>query len=478
MNIINILSSKNKFINLFINLSKPKSSSEDSRRKEFILNILLLGTLALTAMMSLISLINLIRTRSLYNGLPVIMIFSVFLLFLLIYTASRFKHNRFAAFSFVCVYYVPTIYTAYRWGIEVPEVLLLNVLIIVMSGVLVGTGFSFFTTLLSSSIFFGLTYLSNNKIISPDSAWKSQNLNAGDVMVLAITLFIIAIVSWLSNREIERSLKRARKSERELKKERDQLEIKVEERTKELNKAQIEKMTQLYRFAEFGRLSSGIFHDLINPMTALSLNLERLKAIEKKEVTDAQVYLEHAFAATKRMEDFIIAIRKQIQKEETKKNFSITEEIIQTMQILNYRSSNAKVDIIFSPTTDNIEIYGDSVRFSQIILNLISNAIDSYDNLDKKEKRVLVSLKQTKDLIMITIKDSGCGIEAENISKIFDPFYSTKHGFDKGMGIGMSSTKNIIEKTFNGTITVESEPGKGSTFEVLLPYDHGIENEK
>lgn len=471
-------SSKKSIRNLFVYLTDPKSSSEDSRRKEFILNILLLGTLTLTAIMSLISLVNLIRTKSLYNGLPVILIFSIFLLFLCIYLASRFQYNRFAAFSFVFVYYVPTIYTAYHWGIEVPEVLLLNVLIIVMSSVLVGTGFGFLTTLSCSLIFFGLTYLSNNGIISPDYSWKTLNLNAGDVMVLVITLFIIAIVSWLSNREIERSLRRARKSELELKKERDQLEIKVEERTKELNKAQIEKMTQLYRFAEFGRLSSGIFHDLINPMTALSLNLERLKAIEKKEVTDAQVYLEHAFAATKRMEDFIIAIRKQIQKEETKKNFSITEEIIQTIQILNYRSSTAKVDIVFSPTTDNIEIYGDPVRFSQIVLNLISNAIDSYDNFDKNERKVSVSLKKIKDFVKITIKDSGCGIAEENISKIFDPFYSTKHGFDKGMGIGMSSTKNIIEKTFHGSINVESKPGKGSTFEVLLPYEYVSEDEK
>ena len=88
---------------------------------------------------------------------------------------------------------------------------------------------------------------------------------------------ILATVAWLSNTEIEKALHRALGSERDLAKERDSLEIKVAERTQELQQAQTEQLIQQYRFIAFGRIAAGLFHDLASPLTSVSLNLENIR---------------------------------------------------------------------------------------------------------------------------------------------------------------------------------------------------------
>jgi len=270
-------------------------------------------------------------------------------------------------------------------------------------------------------------------------------------------------------------LNRARKSEAELKQERDLLEVRVEERTKELKKMQMEKISQLYRFAEFGRLSTGLFHDLINPLTALSLNIEQVKNIPNRGIAKTESYLNRALEAAKRMENFIIAIRKQMSQRENKTLFSATEEINQAIQVLDYKARKADVRINFFSPVD-VQIYGDEIKFNQIITNLITNAVDAYTENERK-KEVVICLKEKNDIINLSVEDWGCGIAKEFIDKIFQPFFSTK-SFKQGTGIGLSLVKTIVEKDFRGAIEVESEKDKGSKFTIKFPKNKEIKTNK
>lgn len=110
-------------------------------------------------------------------------------------------------------------------------------------------------------------------------------------------------------------------------------------------------------------------------------------------------------------------------------------------------------------------IPGDFNQLQQCVINLIFNAIDSMP-----EGGVLSlesSLNQRRKLIRIRVRDTGCGIAKEEIPYIFDPFYTTKKE-GKGLGLGLSTTFGIIDR-HKGTIRVESEPGKGSTFDIQIP---------
>jgi signal transduction histidine kinase len=277
------------------------------------------------------------------------------------------------------------------------------------------------------------------------------------------------MLSWLFNQEIEKSLHRAQQSEADLKKERDQLEITVERRTQELRQVQMEKIAQLYRFAEFGKSASGIFHDLANPLNLVSLNLERLSSKNRsQEKAEIEEMLKRAIEGTQRMESFVRAARKQVQNADITQVFDIQQEIVQSIHLLEYKAKSKQIAIEYKPSSEKISITGNPIKFSQIMMNLISNAIDSFEEATTTKRKVIIKNKVQNNKIMITIEDTGKGIDPANIAKIFEPFFTTK-SFDTGTGIGLSITKTIIEKDFKGKITVVSRLNSGSTFTVLIP---------
>jgi two-component system C4-dicarboxylate transport sensor histidine kinase DctB len=298
------------------------------------------------------------------------------------------------------------------------------------------------------------------------SYWRNEKNEIADMIAYAILLIIIATIVWLFLREIEHSLNRARYSEALLRAERDSLEIKVETRTQELLVLEAEKMEQLYRLAEFGRLSSGIFHDLINPLTAVALNLEQIKTETDNKIVSAKSYLSQALLATNKMEGLISSIKKQIARENSISFFSLNKEIEQTIQILSYKIRRSQVNLNFKADKEII-LEGDALKFSQIITNLLANAIEACE--ETEIKNINLNLDKLPSEITITVSDSGGGIAPENLTKIFTPFFSTKKTSGRGLGIGLAITKDIIEKNFLGNINVTSKINQGSTFIINLP---------
>jgi signal transduction histidine kinase len=360
----------------------------------------------------------------------------------------------------------------FLWGIEVQAPLLFFAMAIVLSGVLISSRFSLLAVAISSSILSIFYYLQQKNILHPSLGWKNDPWGWIEITVVSVIFFIIAIVSWLSNREIEKSLERARKSESDLKKERDQLEIKVEARTKELKEMQAEKMSQVYRLAELGRLSSGLFHDLMNPLNAVHLNIEGARnqdSCNDSMLSETKAYLDRAMSAAKKMEDFIKAVRKQIIKQDDKAVFSPIEEIKQVIEVLLYKARKAKVELNFSYPED-VQILGNATKFNQVALNLISNAIESYANLPEssaEKQSVSVSLREEDNNILMSVEDHGEGILKKNLGKIFEPFFTTKGSL--GMGIGLSTVKKIVQDDFGGKIEVESKKNKGTIFKIVIP---------
>jgi signal transduction histidine kinase len=453
----------------------PKSKNDDFARREFILNILLVASIALIIfgafLYAIVAIFNFFDPATHSNntlswGVEIAMLAFFFLLYIL----SRKGFFSLAAYFLLGSFFLLAAYMSYRWGIELPASLLFYVLIIVMSGILINSRFAFLAAIFISLTAATINYFRIINIVQPNLYWKKEVWGITDIAMASIIFLVIATVSWLSNREVKKALVRAKKSEADLKIERDSLEIKVEERTKELKEAQLEKVTQLNRFAEFGRLSSGLFHDLINPLNAVALNMEGAKKHEEKNPYLAEVNscLDRAIAAAAKMGDFVAALHRQIMKEEERKNFSLTEEIRQVIEILSYKALKAKVKIFFS-STGNVWTVGDAVKFSQISLNLIVNAIEAYPPAVNDavkaggiKREVNISLQAKNNKIIFTVKDYGAGISATNARRIFKPFFTTKDG--AGMGIGLSMVKLAVEKEFGGTIKFVSEIGKGTTF--------------
>jgi signal transduction histidine kinase len=411
------------------------------------------------------------RKGEIYSGIPVLVLFILFTIYIAGYFISRLGRSRQVAYILLGLYLLAAAYTGYKWGADVPQSLLIYALIIVMSGILVGSRFAFVITAIVSFILLTLSYLQDAGTISISSAWKTKVVHPRDAFISSVTLLIISLVSWLSNREIERSLRRAWRSEAAVEKQRDKLEITVEKRTKQLKVAQAEKLGQLYRFAQFGRMASGLFHDLANPLNLVSLNLDLLgrksRIRSRQKLADIKVLLKRAVHGTRRLESFIHAARRQVQHQEVRQMFSLKTEIDQTIDMLKHTAAKSHVKLLFKSEHD-IKTFGNPVKFSQLITNLVSNAIDAYETTKRKIKIVEVRLQKINSAARFEVQDWGSGINKKDLPKIFDPLFTTK-STEKGMGMGLSISKDIIEKDLKGKCIVKSKIGVGTTFIVEFP---------
>jgi len=456
---------------LYEKLIKPRSPSEDTQRQEFILNILLVASIAfalLNLLIILYSFVVLDKQMHASSGYIIrfLLLFFCFLLFL-----SRRGMFRASAIALVFLYFIPICYALSVWGADLPQGLLALALVLVMSSVLVGTRFSVYLAGISIVVVVTLTAHQLSSLDVVQTSWKARSTTLLDSISVSFTIGMIAIVSWLSNREIERSLQRARASEAALRQERDSLEEKVEERTRDMKRVQIEKSSQMYHFAEFGRLASGFFHDLASPLTAVSLNLQLLKKQERVDMENTERYLEQAIQITKKLEGFLGSVRKQMRHQETITEFRIQDEVEDVLQMVGHKARKAQVELLFHSTEVVLMMYGNPFKFNQIVLNLISNAIDSYDSKKMeagKTRSVRVEVQSQAGMCICSVQDEGVGIAPEHLEAIFEPFYTTRME-EGGMGIGLSTTRELVENYFHGQIQTFSTLGKGSKFIVTFP---------
>lgn len=458
---------------------QPRSQSEDDKRRELILNIILSGALALLCFFGILILYNSIAQGSRYAGQSFFSFSIIILLFFGLLAASRKGHVRFSSYALVAILFAANTQGAYRWGISLPSCLLMYALIITISTLVVSNWFGLTITLLTSVVMISFRYLSLRGMAHPDLSWVSGKPQLLDAVKYAGFFSIMMLISWVSGSDTERSLVRARASEQALKEERDLLEIKVEERTRELRQAQAEKMSQLYRFAEFGRLSSGLFHDLINPLLVLAANMKNPEVPARQSAPALQKKLDQSMRASARIEQFLTVLKRQISSEDFQERFALNDAIEDALVLFSHKAMKAGVHLEFfameqALTCDN------PLKFHQIVTNLVSNAIDACDETasgenartEPERRRIVIRLEILRDgkndRALITVADRGCGIPQSVIGRIFDPFFSTKADY-KGMGLGLSTTKDIVEKHFRGTITVQSTEGEGTSFAVTIP---------
>lgn len=395
------------------------------------------------------------------NSISLFTVIAIFLLFIGLRLLTKKNHPNIAAGILIFILFSLASYMGFIWGVDLPAELLFYVLVIVISGILIGSRFALISTLVVILTLAVTNFLHHQKIIPVTRHWTQDLWGSSDLTISATILFIIALVLWLFNRELD-------KSKLALKNERDLLELKVEEKTKELRLNQAKEIAQVYRFAEFGKLSSGLFHDLINPLTAIMLNINKVK-LDNESNPDFKLIsseINQAIKASDKMRDFINSVRKQINFQEQLEFFSLNKEIEEAITILDYKARKNKIDIFFE-AEENLKTNGNPIKFNQIITNLVSNSIDACLE-NKDSQKIIINLTASNNIAKLEITDFGKGISEENKTKIFAPFFSTKNN-QGGLGLGLSLVKQIVEESFLGTIKVSSCLGKGTTFTITIP---------
>ncbi len=285
-----------------------------------------------------------------------------------------------------------------------------------------------------------------------------------------------------------------RKAQKELELYQNHLELLVKERTEELEsvneelsaaneelynqreklisalqelKSAQQTLVQSEKMASLGLLAAGVAHEINNPLNFI-----------QGGITAVENYIEENFGSHKQnLAPLINAI-----KEGVKRSAQIVRSLNQYSRTDFTKHSNVNIHnlidncliLLSNQYKDRIEIvknycdcasslYANEGQIHQAFMNILINAIQAISS----EGRIAISTFEQVNAFKVTIEDTGCGIDPKNLSRVFDPFFTTKEP-GVGTGLGLSITYNII-KDHNGTISLESEKGKGTKVTVVLP---------
>ena len=250
----------------------------------------------------------------------------------------------------------------------------------------------------------------------------------------------------------------------EQKKEQEELESyakKLEKANQELRKTQ-EQLLRTEKLAAVGVLSAGLAHEIGNPLASISSLVQLLQ--RKKPDEKIAESLENIQGHVQRI-SWIIQNVRDFTKEDQQSFMAVDlEEILRnSLQRICLQRNEKRIEIQtkFEPHLPRVS--AEASQLSQAFNNIFINAFEAMGEEGKLE---IFAQCFVKDMVQISIKDSGRGIPKENMRKIFEPFFTTKE-VGKGQGLGLSVSSGII-KSFGGDIRVESIVGEGSKFEILL----------
>jgi two-component system NtrC family sensor kinase len=226
-----------------------------------------------------------------------------------------------------------------------------------------------------------------------------------------------------------------------------------------------EQMMQADKLASIGELSSGIAHEINNPLNVI-LGYTQLLLRNEVKASDRHADLKTIEKHVRNCKSIVEDLLSFARKSKTKKDRVHIESIIENVIKFVHQHSNFE-DIRMESSYDrNIPpMMLDEKKIKQVLINLLMNAIHAVER--KGCIRISTELDRDSDKMFIRISDDGYGIEKNNISKIFDPFFTTKPT-GEGTGLGLSVSYGII-KDHGGDIRVDSEPGKGSIFTIMMP---------
>lgn len=240
------------------------------------------------------------------------------------------------------------------------------------------------------------------------------------------------------------------------------------EKEKDIADAQLEQAAKL---ASIGELSSGIAHEINNPLAIIASEVGLMKDLMNPEFStnttfdELDPHIQNIREATFRCRDITGKLLSFVRKGDVELKHhnihTLLNEIVD--DLLGHEMFVSNIEIIkkYCDTMPLILIDGNQIK--QVFLNIINNAADAITPPGK----IIISTSNNVKSIKIEIADTGKGIEAEIIDKIFLPFFTTKE-VGKGTGLGLSVSYGII-KNFGGKIDVKSTPGKGTTFTITLP---------
>jgi PAS domain S-box-containing protein len=293
---------------------------------------------------------------------------------------------------------------------------------------------------------------------------------------------------------VTRDITEKKKSDEELENHRTKLEFLVKERTEELaaiNEELVSTNEEIYnqqkileaaltdlqnaqkhlvqneKMASLGILSAGVAHEINNPLNFISGGIQGIETYLNDNLIDHVENLDPLINAintgVQRAADIVKSLNRFSRQTDSSDEECDLHTIINNCLVMLHNQTKDIIKITKQFTDDSFKIKGNEGKLHQVILNILSNAIQALNG----KGTITISTKLNGEFIILNISDNGHGIEKEVLSRIFDPFFTTKEP-GKGTGLGLAICYQIIQE-FKGNIEILSEKGNGTTALITLP---------
>jgi signal transduction histidine kinase len=230
----------------------------------------------------------------------------------------------------------------------------------------------------------------------------------------------------------------------------------------------IRKMYRADRLALLGQLAAGAAHEIRNPLTAIRSTIQYLgKGMHDPDKLEMVNELMEEVDRINKIVQGLLSFSKPSELEMTR--VDMEQLLRQTLVLLNNAIAREQIDIIFDIHVENTVVTADVSQLKQVFLNVILNAVEAMEN--SEDKRLTLGIEAGRSLdyqsryLLISITDTGKGIEPGDVENIYNPFYTTKKD---GTGLGLPISYGIINR-HGGEMDINSQSGKGATVVIKLP---------
>ena len=255
----------------------------------------------------------------------------------------------------------------------------------------------------------------------------------------------------------------------------------ITERIKALEqeRSNLHQLAHMDRVSILGEMSAGIAHEINQPLTAIATYAnagQRRVAEENVDIEKLKELFHKITESAHRTGEVITRLRNMLKPLNEQTDY-VDINLIISEAIIMIKTDTRTIDFNFIENLGHNlpKFVGDAVQIQQVILNLVRNAIDASLEEDRSNKiiEISTSLDNSRNRILVSVKDSGIGISPANSEQIFNPFFTTKKS---GMGVGLAICHTIIQE-HEGNLWFSNNPDKGTTFHFTLPTALNYNNE-
>jgi two-component system C4-dicarboxylate transport sensor histidine kinase DctB len=234
-----------------------------------------------------------------------------------------------------------------------------------------------------------------------------------------------------------------------------------------------EELIQAAKLAALGQMAAGINHELNQPLAAMRAYADNARTfLERGRVAEAEHNLGLIAELTERMAQTSSQLKVFSRRASGERvRVSINACVEGALKILRPRFRQTGVELLTDMSDDDIYVLGDMVQLEQVMVNLLSNALDAVANCDVRQIGLSVSMLG-HDQVRILVRDTGPGIPARDLGRIFDPFFTTS---ESGLGLGLSISSTIVER-LQGKLTASNHSDGGAVFQLLLDAPRSIDD--